>query len=84
MSEPAAQAGDRWVRAGGVVFGVGVIAVLVAVLPFFFGARNWPLPLNLMAGLVPPTGVGIALWGLVRNARQARAARPQPVSAQQP
>lgn len=62
-------------RVGGIVFLAGVVAVLVVVLPFFFGARNWPLALNLVAGLVPPIGVGISLWGLVRNARAARARR---------
>ncbi len=79
MNGQQAQAADRWVRVGGIVFLVGLVAMLVAVLPFFFGVRNLPLALNLAAGLVPPAGVGIALWGLVRGARKARANRPQPI-----
>src|SRR3954470_5343841 len=64
------------VRAGAVVFAVGLLAVLVVVLPFFFGRENWPLPLNLAAGPLPPLGLALALAGLVRSARRtARANR---------
>jgi hypothetical protein len=62
--------GDGLVRAGGVVFGIGLLAVLVVVLPFFFGKENWPLPVNLAAGVLPPLGLGLALAGLVRGARR--------------
>jgi hypothetical protein len=68
--------GDGLVRAGAVVFAVGLVAVLVVVLPFFFGRENRPLPLNLAAGVLPPLGLLLALAGLVRGARStARANR---------
>jgi hypothetical protein len=54
-----------------VVFAVGVVAILVVVLPFFFGKSNWPLPLNLAAGVLPPLGLALALAGLVRGGRAA-------------
>jgi VIT1/CCC1 family predicted Fe2+/Mn2+ transporter len=75
--EPATpQPGDGLVRAGGIVFLVGVIAVVVAVVPFFFGHENWPLPVNLAAGVLPPLGLLLALVGVVRGARStARANR---------
>lgn len=66
---------DRLVRVGAVVFGVGLLAVLAAVLPLFFGVHNLPTALNVVAGVLPPLGLGIALWGLVRAARQASARR---------
>ncbi len=70
------QPGDGLVRAGGIVFLVGVVAVVVAVVPFFFGHRNWPLPLNLAAGVLPPLGLGLALVGMLRAGRvRARARR---------
>jgi peptidoglycan/LPS O-acetylase OafA/YrhL len=71
----APQPGDGLVRAGGVVFLVGVVAVVVAVVPFFFGHENWPLPLNLAAGVLPPLGLGLALVGLLRAGRARRRAR---------
>src|SRR3954452_356501 len=74
-----ARPGDGLVRAGGVVFALGLIAVLVVVLPFFFGKENWPLPLNLAAGMLPPLGLGLPLAGLVRSAR--RTARDNRVAA---
>jgi VIT1/CCC1 family predicted Fe2+/Mn2+ transporter len=57
------------------VFLVGVVAVLVAVVPFFFGHENWPLPLNVAAGVLPPLGLGLALAGLLRAGRARRRAR---------
>jgi hypothetical protein len=71
VAEPC-RPGDGLVRIGAAVFAVGLIAVGVAVLPFFFGASNWPLPLNVAAGVLPPLGLGLALAGLVRAGRAAR------------
>jgi hypothetical protein len=51
------------------VFAVGLVAILVVVLPFFFGKENWPLPFNLAAGVLPPLGLALALAGLVRANR---------------
>jgi hypothetical protein len=70
--EPRRSEPDRLVQAGAVIFGVGLLAVLAAVLPLFFGVHNLPTALNLAAGLLPPLGLGIALWALVRQARQSR------------
>ena len=68
--------GDGLVRLGVIVFAVGLAAVLVVVLPFFFGQENRPLPLNLAAGVLPPLGLLLALAGMVRGSRStARAAR---------
>jgi hypothetical protein len=66
---------DRLVRAGAVIFGLGLLAILAAVLPLFFGVHNLPTALNVAAGLLAPLGLGIALWALVRQARQSRQAR---------
>ncbi len=77
--------GDGLVRAGAVVFGVGLIAVFVVVLPFFFGKQNWPLPFNLAAGVLPPLGLALALAGLVRSARStARANRAATAPSDEP
>ena len=65
------RAGDGLIRIGAGVFGVGLVAVLVAVLPFFFGVENRPLPLNLAAGVLPPLGLLLALVGLVRESRSS-------------
>lgn len=68
--------GDGLVRIGAGVFLAGLVAILVVVLPFFFGVDNWPLPVNLAAGVLPPLGLLLALAGLVRGARStARANR---------
>jgi peptidoglycan/LPS O-acetylase OafA/YrhL len=74
--EPASpQPGDGLVRAGGIVFLLGVVAVVVAVVPFFFGHENWPLPLNLAAAVLPPLGLGLALAGLLRAGQARRRTR---------
>lgn len=63
--------GDRLVVAGAVVFLVGLVMLLVDVVPFFFGAQNRPLAVNLLA-LLLPVGLGIALLGLLLAARDRR------------
>lgn len=75
--EAGAGPGDGLVRIGGIVFLVGVVAILVAVLPFFFGEENRPVALNVAAGVLPPLGLGLALAGLVRNARATARANRQ-------
>ena len=67
----APQPGERLVRIGAVVFGLGLLDLLVIVVPFFFGRTNAPLALAL-GTLLLPIGLGIALWGLLRSARRAR------------
>lgn len=61
--------GELLVRAGAVVFGVGVLAVLAVVVPFFFGSDDRPTWLNLVA-LLLPVGLGLALLGLLRGTRE--------------
>lgn len=63
--------GTRLVSGGAVVFGVGVVAIAVAVLPYFFGRPNTPLAVNLLT-VAAPLGLGLALVGLLRAARAGR------------
>jgi hypothetical protein len=66
---------DRLVRIGVVIFGVGLLCVVAAVVPLFFGVHNLATALNLAAGLLPPLGLGIALLALFQEARRQRRAR---------
>lgn len=66
-----ARPGDRLIRVGAVAFGLGVVAVAAEFVPFFFGRSNLPLWLALLC-LLLPVGLGLALWGLLRQARAAR------------
>ena len=50
------------------MFLVGLVAVLVDVLPFFAGADNRPLILNLLSFLAP-LGLFVALLGLLASVR---------------
>ena len=63
---------DRLVRIGAAVFAVGLLAVAAAALPLFFGVHNLPTALNAAAGVLPPLGFGVALWGLLRAAQADR------------
>lgn len=63
--------GERLVRVGAVVFGIGVLGVLLAVVPFFFGRQDAPSWTALTASLLP-VGLGIALAGLLLGARSRR------------
>jgi hypothetical protein len=63
------------VRIGAVVFAVGVLCIFAAVIPLFFGAHDLPTALNVAAGVLPPLGFGLGLWGLVRAARRGRVSR---------
>jgi hypothetical protein len=81
--------GDGLVRAGAVVFVVGVLAVLADLVPFFLGHPNRPLLVNV-ATFLAPVGLGMALLGLARSARasqrraQARAAALEPEPPEPP
>jgi len=65
---PAARARPRSVPAGFALFAVGLLFVLATVLPFFFGAEDRPLWLNLGC-LLAPVGLAIAIAGAVRAGR---------------
>ena len=60
--------GDTLVRVGAGVFALGLVGVLLVVVPFFLGHGEAPLPLDLLA-LLLPVGFGLALLGLLRGTR---------------
>ena len=66
--------GERMVRAGAVLFGLGVVGVVVVVVPFLLGRDDAPLWTTLLASLLP-VGLGLALLGLLRGARARRRER---------
>jgi hypothetical protein len=69
------------VRIGAAVFGIGLLAVLADLVPFFLGHPNRPLLVNLGAFLAP-LGLGLALGGLLRAARASqRVARSRAAAA---
>jgi len=70
QSEP----GERLVRTGAVLFGVGVLGVIAVVVPFLLGRDDAPLWTTLVASLLP-VGLGLALLGLLRGARTRRRQR---------
>lgn len=61
--------GERLVRLGAAVFGLGLLDLLLVVVPFFLGRTNASLGLAL-GTLLLPIGLGIALSGLLRAARR--------------
>ncbi len=60
---------DWLVRAGCVLFGIGLVAAAAAVIPFFFGVRNLPTWLNAVAGGGLTIGLAVALIGVVAAVR---------------
>jgi hypothetical protein len=74
VSEQVRRAGDppeAWQVVGGALFGVGLLAMLVAIVPLVLGTGALPLPLEL-AGLLAPIGAGVALLGSAVNRRRQR------------
>jgi len=63
--------GDGLVRVGAAVFALGLVGVLLAVVPFFFGRQDAPSWTALTASLLP-VGLGLALVGLLLSARSRR------------
>ncbi|THJ74415.1 hypothetical protein [Candidatus Frankia alpina] len=66
---PAVGRADWLVRAGCVLFGIGLVAAAAAVIPFFFGVRNLPTWLNAVAGGGLTIGLAVALIGVVAAVR---------------
>ena len=73
-AQPDPQPGDRLVRLGAVVFGLGVLGVLAVLVPFLLGRADAPLWTTLAASLLP-VGLGLSLLGLLRGARARRRAQ---------
>lgn len=71
------QPGEGLVRAGAVVFALGLVGVLLAVVPFFLGQDDAPSWTALLASLLP-VGLGMALLGLLRGARARRREQTRP------
>jgi hypothetical protein len=66
----AAQArADRLVRAGALIFFVGLVALIALLIPFFFGSENRPSWLNVAAIVGLVAGLGTALGGVVTSVR---------------
>lgn len=72
-AQPDPLPGDRLVRLGAVVFGLGVLGVLAVLVPFLLGREDAPLWTTLAASLLP-VGLGLSLLGLLRGARARRRA----------
>jgi uncharacterized membrane protein YhdT len=63
----------RGVQVGLALCALGVLFVLVDVLPFFFGADDRPLWLNL-ACLLLPIGLVVAVWSALAAGRREQKA----------
>lgn len=61
---------DPLVRAGLLVFAIGVAVIVFAVIGFFLGVHNWPLWLNVCCGAFAPAGFLIAIVGALRSGRR--------------
>lgn len=66
--------GERLVAVGAVLFLLGVVAVVVAVVPVLLGADEGPDLAATASGVLLPLGLGLALLGLLRGARARRRA----------
>lgn len=60
----------RLVPVAVVIFGIGLIALAAIFVLFLTGRHDLPVWLNASAGVLVPLGFGLALIGLVREARQ--------------
>ncbi len=58
--------GERLVRVGAVLFGLGVLGIAAVLVPFLLGRRDAPLWTTLLASLLP-VGLGVSLLGLLRG-----------------
>ena len=53
------------------IFALGLLAVAAVFVLYVTGRHDLPLWLNTSAGLLVPVGLGLALIGLVREARKS-------------
>lgn len=63
--------GDRLIMAGGMLFALGALAVVAAVVPLLVDADRLPLAVYLLA-LLAPLGFAVMLAGLLASARSRR------------
>lgn len=70
---PAAAGPRRGVQVGLALCALGILFILVDVLPFFFGADDRPLWLNL-ACLLLPLGLVVAVWSALAHGRREQKA----------
>ncbi|MFI6156145.1 hypothetical protein ACIBCA_26060 [Kitasatospora sp. NPDC051170] len=71
VSSRSADPGDVYVKAGTVVFGLGMLATLATLVPLFLHLT--PLPsVAWWLSMLMPAGFLAALVGLLRNARAQR------------
>ncbi|ASR38206.1 hypothetical protein BAY61_27965 [Prauserella marina] len=57
-------------RAGIVLFAVGMLAVLAVFVMFAAGLEELPVWLSVAAGVVTPLGLGLGLVSLIREHRR--------------
>lgn len=57
-------------RAGIILFAVGMIAVFAVFVLFAAGFQDLPVWLSAFAGVITPLGLGLGLIALVREHRQ--------------
>jgi hypothetical protein len=81
--------GETWQVAGGVLFGLGLLAILTAIVPLVLGTGTLPLGLRL-APLLAPLGLLVGLVGPAKARRAAASssgtavAGPRPAAAPAP
>ncbi len=54
------------------IFAIGLIALAAVFVLYLSGHKDLPLWLNSSAGVLVPLGLGLALVGLIREARTQR------------
>jgi O-antigen/teichoic acid export membrane protein len=62
---------SRTVRVGLALFALGLLAIAVDVLPFFFGEHNTSLWLNLSC-LLAPAGFAVVVTSVFRTGRRSQ------------
>lgn len=69
--------GDRQVVVGAVLFGIGLVAAIVTLVPFLIDSDRFPVGVYALTVLAP-IGLGLALTGMVRGSRaRRRPSRPR-------
>jgi uncharacterized membrane protein YhdT len=72
-----------WAKVGMVLFAIGLLAIVADLVLFATGSRNLPVWLNATC-MLAPVGLGVALIGVLREARTNGRARATRVSRDTP